>query len=793
MSEHFDEAGWTLNHLNAGLLALALSAVALFALVSAPPADAARKGQKAPRVTAGADFAARGSVGEAYVRGATPGLELLLVDEDGRITRIGEADSAGGEIFYELRPGRKFTVRAREGDEVVGTRPFRVLKLDANPKPAFYERRKLDLGLNYVTMRDGVELAMTVRLPPGKTLADGPFPTVVEYSGYQTAAPGSLIDSVLSGTEDPLAPAGSTMVGSLISPLLDFAVVSVQMRGSGCSGGGFDLFGLPSIYDGYDAIETVAAQDWVKGKVGMVGISFSGITQLLTAGTQPPSLAAISPFSVTDDIYSATGYPGGIFNKGFAYSWISERARDALPSPAGGQTWSRILSDPTDPNYDPRCAANQDLRLQTRNFESLIERNRFRTPRLFEKRAPGWWMDRIEVPTFLVGAFQDEQTGGHFPNSLGKLRANRDTWITLMNGVHGDALGPSTLTRWIEFLDLFVADELPGLPFEGSLNPYLVAVTLYDLTFGDALTPQPSTRFLGMSVAEARRAFRKDPRVRLLMDNGAALPGSPGAIGAAWDLEFDGWPIRSAKATPFYLARDGRLTRSKPGRSGTASYLGDPKARPPQTLLGEAAENNGAWAAQPNYDWTSLADGKGLGFTTAALTRDTVIAGNLSADLWVRSSARDTDLQVTVAEVRPDGKETLVQSGWLRASHRKLYRKVSTALKPVPTHLKRDAKPMPKGRFAYLRVPVFPVAHAFRAGSKIRLNILAPGGDRQIWDFDTVEDGTITNTVAFGGRRPSRLVLPVLQGVDAEGTPLPAPTALRGQPSRDYFPASNGG
>ena len=38
----------------------------------------------------------------------------------------------------------------------------------------------------------------------------------------------------------------------------------------------------------------------------------------------------------------------------------------------------------------------------------------------------------------------------------------------------------------------------------------------------------------------------------------------------------------------------------------------------------------------------------------------------------------------------------------------------------------------------------------------------------------------------------SKLTLPVLQGVTAP-TPLPAPTALRGQPSRAYVPAANGG
>src|SRR5918992_1518894 len=90
------------------------------------------------------------------------------------------------------------------------------------------------------------------------------------------------------------------------------------------------------------AVENVAAQPWVKGgKVGMAGISFSGITQLFTAGTRPPHLAAISPMSVTDDLYTGSGYPGGIFNSGFARTWIRERMDDARPAPRGGQPYAK--------------------------------------------------------------------------------------------------------------------------------------------------------------------------------------------------------------------------------------------------------------------------------------------------------------------------------------------------------------------------------------------------------------------------------------------------------------------
>jgi predicted acyl esterase len=148
---------------------------------------------------------------------------------------------------------------------------------------------------------------------------------------------------------------------------------------------------------------------------------------------------------------------------------------------------------------------------------------------------------------------------------------------------------------------------------------------------------------------------------------------------------------------------------------------------------------------------------------------------------------------VTLSEVRPDGNETYVQSGWLRASHRKLNPALSTALDAFPTHLKSDSQRLPAGAFALVRVPIFPVAHAFRAGSKIRVTITATGGDRPRWEFATVDKGNARNTVSLGGARASSLVLPVIAGASAQGTPLPGATALRGEPNRSYVPASNGG
>lgn len=742
------------------------------------------------RPPASVPFAARGGIRYAYVVGARPGERLVLTDTRGRTLRAGQADDFGSLIFRELRPGRYRLLRASRGrgeSRVVAR--LRVLAPGANPPTSFYRRTRLRPGLNYVRMRDGIELAMTLRLPPGKTLADGPFPTVIEYSGYQVAAPHDLL-SALAGAlgggpapNDPLAPATSTAVGSVIAPLLGFATVSVQMRGSGCSGGDFDLFDLPTTYDGYDAVETVAAQPWVKGgKVGMVGISFSGISQLFVAGTRPPHLAAITPLSVTDDLYEGTGYPGGIFNSGFARRWVEERQRDAQPAPYGGQPYARELVR----QGDLHCARNQLLRLQTQDALALQERTPYRDPRIFGQRSPGSWLARARVPIFLVGQFQDEQTGGHFPEALAALNGRRRVWITLQNGVHPDSLSPSVITRWVEFLKLYVADEVPRIPDQ----VLALGGVLYRVLADSPAAPVVQSRFVGYdSAARAREAFERDPHVRLLMENGGG-PWGPGSIGAPWELGFSAWPPREASPQAFYLQARGRLG-ARPARTAAVAYRSDPAARPSRTLPG--ASESDAWRPQPPYDWRPVPPRNGLGFVTAPLARDTLVAGPGSVDLWLRSTARDTDIQVTLTEVRADGSETYVQNGWLRASHRRLDGRRSSVLDPHPTHLARDAAPLPRRRWTLVRVPLWPVAHLFRAGSRIRLVISAPGGDRPSWEFQTIERGQTINTIAIGGRTASRLVLAVVPRFAGAPLPLPPVGALRGQPSRPYQPAGNGG
>jgi predicted acyl esterase len=165
-----------------------------------------------------------------------------------------------------------------------------------------------------------------------------------------------------------------------------------------------------------------------------------------------------------------------------------------------------------------------------------------------------------------------------------------------------------------------------------------------------------------------------------------------------------------------------------------------------------------------------------------------VVVGAGAVHAWVRSSKPSVDLQATITEVRPDGKETYVQSGWVRGNERALDAGKSTPLEPVLSLRKRDVRRLPRKRFAKVTIPLYYEGHAYRAGSRIRVTISAPNGDQPIWSFgETRPKRHATVAIAHSKRRPSNLMLPVLPGVDIP-TGLPPCPGLRGEPCRDYRP-----
>jgi predicted acyl esterase len=252
---------------------------------------------------------------------------------------------------------------------------------------------------------------------------------------------------------------------------------------------------------------------------------------------------------------------------------------------------------------------------------------------------------------------------------------------------------------------------------------------------------------------------------------------------STYSADFTSWPP-AGTVTHLYLGPRGALTTGRHA-AAEATFDLDPGARPHTSL----PSGDNVWAAQPAWDWTPVPAADGVGFETAPFTVATTIAGPATLDLWTKAPARVEDFQATITEVRPEsGQEEYVTSGFLRSTNQ-ADGPSSTALFTAPTYLPRDARGLSATHYSLLRIPIDPIVHTFRPGTELRVVISAPGGDRPVWTFATLDHGQAA-TVGLGGTTPSALVVDVVHGVDATTT-VPSCGALRGEPCRALVPEGN--
>lgn len=725
-------------------------------------------------------FKVRGTLEQVYIWQAPVETPIDLVGPDGEVVATAPTDAQGSLVFRAVPPGEGYTVRVA-ADTAIAVTDVHVRSLeDLGPDPALYTSQTLQPGYGYLTTRDGTQLSIFVTLPGPPE--EGPYPTVVTYSGYSPSRPGELVSPMAEPfcNTFPILCDAPSDPNTLIAGVLGYATVGVNMRGTGCSGGAYDYFEPLQLLDGYDVVETVAAQPWVlHNKVGLVGLSYPGISQLFVARTQPPSLAAITPMSVIADSATSTLVPGGIYNSGFALAWIDNVLDRAQPY---GHQWIRDLVDAG----DTVCEEHQLLHSQNLDVVAKALANPYYSDEVAKPVDPSSFVGDIDVPVYLSGQWQDEQTGPHFATMLNKFTGSPLTRFFTTNGVHVDGLAPQFLMDWFIFLELYVAQRVPA--FDSTAASLVPA--FFTSIFG-AFTPLPENRFADAPDYEtALAAYEAEPTLRVVFETGTAPDLEPGAPAGAFTVGFDAWPPPETVARRWYLQHDGTLgdappavdPEAGPDAESSHAFHHEPAAGDRTTLPSGSVE-----ALQPPYVFPPLTDENAVAWIGAPLEENLVMVGSGSADLWLKTAETDADLEVNLTEVRPDGQEVLVQSGWLRASHRVL-RADATELRPVKSHYLEDIEPLTPDEWTLVRVEIMPFAHVFRAGSRVRLSVDTPGDSRAAWRFILLEhDASVTHAIGHDAVRPSSVVLPVIPGIEVP-TPLPACNALRGQPCRAYVP-----
>lgn len=515
-------------------------------------------------------------------------------------------------------------------------------------------------------------------------------------------------------------------IGSIFTSV-GYAVVGVNKRGSTCSGGAFDFVEHLQWLDGYDMVEAIAAQAWADG-VGLAGKSYPGYMQLYVAATQPPSLDAIAPGHAVGDFYRDVGRPGGLYNLLFAAVWAGGRDADAEP---GTSTGGRIGAG------DAVCEANQLLRHQSVNLLAQLEELPFYEG-IYEERSPWYFAEDIEVPTLFVVAWQDEQTTSRVARLIEQFDVETEVRLTGSNGDHFEYFdAPAVFEDIQQFFDYHLKGETPDV------DPAVVPAGV-PATYENA-----------------------DPvRIHWELDRSRQK---------RFTTSYAEWPPADVEGYELYFQPDLSLAETPPadGRTSTGYEYTSPNVV--EQLIPRDPDDG-------SLIWRSREAGTDVAFLSDELETDRLCLGSAMVELWLSSTADDTDIQVTLSEVRPDGQEMFVQSGWLRASHRAESETLSKPRRPWHTH-RADDQAFLGEEFERMRIELHPFGHVFREGSRIRVAIENPGGNRDRWAFELVSEEA-QNKVAHSSDYASKIELPLVPDADAPEPTHPACGDVRSQPCR---------
>lgn len=496
-----------------------------------------------------------------------------------------------------------------------------------------------------------------------------------------------------------------------------YAVVGVNARGTGCSNGQFDFRSPTMSSDGAAAVEWAASQPWSTGHVGMFGDSFPGLLQPGVAALHPKGLSAIAPWQIIDDAYRDVAYPGGIANGEFGAFWGLGDQPAASNSSAINGTTAG----------DPECAASLAGQLATNPTTNIVV-TALQHPyydSFWKSKTVGAAASEIDVPAFGCQTWQDDEVGSRAAWTLWPRLSPSRTWVVASNGYHGMCVYSMPITNeLVHFFDRFVKGEQNG--------------------------------------------FEATPHMQIWHETTGASEAKP-----SWVTTSSTWPP-ATKTNRLYLGSGGALKPARPAGSEASDSYVSPTV--------SAGTEDGIVFGQGNRLWKEPGTPEGaVAYTSPKLTRTAELLGPASLDLWLSSTATDTNLQATITELRPDGQELYVARGWLMASQRKLDRRASTPTMPVQTNLQADVQPLVPGQPTFMRLAVLPFDHVFRAGSKLRVIVDTPsqtGG----WNFEPLANAGV-NSILHDAAHPSKLVFGTVSGATAPAA-YPACDTLLNQPCR---------
>ena len=561
-----------------------------------------------------------------------------------------------------------------------------------------------------VVMRDGVTLRADIFRPD----ALDKFPVLLQRTPYDKNY----------GTEFGLKAAAQ-----------GYVVIVEDVRGRFASEGEWYPF-MNESNDGYDTVEWAAALPYSTGKVGMFGESYVGATQMLAAIAHPPHLAGICPVITGSNYHENWTYQGGAFEQWFNESWTSLALAPDTFNRAVTKHTDVVTETRTLPLVDYSAFEFKALSAQSSTTSSLAP---YFLDWLAHPNYDDYWKrvsiedhySDITVPALHIAAWYDIFLGGSLRNYLGikagggSEDARRGQRLIVIIGGHaGDApkigaldFGPAskfdkdeTTIRWYDYL------------FKGAQNDF---------------------------------ASGKPVRIFVLGKN-------------EWRQE-QAWPLSRARNTRYFLHSTGAANGlpsggTEPAGNGFLSVVAPMAERPDQysydpsdpapTVGGPLCCDALPTGIGPEDQRPAEARNDVLAYTSPAFAKDTEVTGAVSLDLYVSSSAVDTDFTGMLVDVWPNGFAQNLTSGILRLRYR------NSQSKP------ELANP---GEIYRITLDLWATSNVFLAGHKLRLEVSSsdfPRFDRNLNSGEEQAQATrivkARNVIYHDSAHPSALILPLV-------------------------------
>ncbi|MBU1189729.1 MAG: CocE/NonD family hydrolase [Gammaproteobacteria bacterium] len=500
-----------------------------------------------------------------------------------------------------------------------------------------------------------------------------------------------------------------------------YAFVVVDTRGRGNSEGEFRPLDLEDGRDGHDVVQWIAAQAWSNGKVAMRGGSYGGYNQWVTARHFPANLSTIVPIASP---YHGVDFP---MNYNIQYPYIIRW----LTLTAGNAAQGRIFGD--DAFWNRKYLQYHTSGMAFAGLDQLVGHPNATFQRwISHPQLDDYWAERVpssqqleqlSLPILTITGYYDgDQPGAmqYYREHMrhGNAQAKADHYLLLGPWDHSGTRMPRQEFGGIRFGDAMMFDAF-GLDH-----------AWYQWTMADGERPEMLKDRVTYFVAGAN-VWKSAPSLQAVADSELSL-----RLGS-----------QHAQHNVFV---SGSLSSSHQPGLEQSHYVYDP-------LDTSKAERGDAEAYLTDQSEVIHTAGDGLIFHSEPFAEATEISGYLKLEAWLEMDVPDTDINVTVYEIKADGSSIALAGETQRAR----YRESLTAPQLV--------EPGSINRYTFERFYWF--SRQLEAGSRLRLFIRPANGLQQQRHYNAgkpvhlqSKDDARTATIRLhhSERYPSRLILPLV-------------------------------